>query len=125
MTNIKITICFIVVMIISGCNHTREIDKSKLNLERWRNDPFGCKNERYDIADSILKNKKILLGWDTTEVIKYLGRPDEYYPGGNYMYYIAPNYHCNITNIDSGAVALNIEFNWLHRVCKISKSGIW
>jgi len=122
---LKIAICFIIVMILSGCNQTREINKANLDFKRWRNDPFGCKDERYDLADSILKNKKLFIGFDTIEVIKYLGKPDEYNTGGSYMYYIAPNYHCNIANIDSGAVALNIEFNCLHRVCKISKTDIW
>jgi len=49
-------------------------------------------------------NKKLPTGFDTTE--------------------LKNNYHCSIANVDSGAVALNIEFNCLPRFCKITKSGI-
>ena len=121
----QITIGFFIVMIMSGCNHYRDINKLNLNFEKWKNDPFGCKNNRADIADSVIKNKIFFIGFDTIEVIKYFGKPDKYYHGGVYMYYIEPNYHCNIVDIDSGIVALSIEFNWLHKVNKINKVCIW
>ncbi len=113
-------------MFILGCNNTtKEIDRLNLNFEKWKNDSFSCKNERCDIGDSIIKYKRKFIGLDSLEVVGYLGKPDVRYSDGDYSYYIAPNYHCGIANIDSGAVIIVVEFNWLHRVCSIGKAGEW
>ncbi|MEN7549219.1 hypothetical protein AAG747_14945 [Rapidithrix thailandica] len=42
----------------------------------WKNDKNGCKNDRLELLDQILRLKDQLIGLDDKELRKVLGKPD-------------------------------------------------
>ncbi len=94
MKNFNTPILIILIILFESCNGRPKISTLDLNWEKWKNDPFACNNQRSDIGDSIIKYRENFSGLDTSMVLKYLGTPDIRYSGGDYSYYVVPNYNC-------------------------------
>lgn len=82
----------------------------------WKNDKYGCMNERAEMAESLLKEKERILGLNEAEVLRLLGKPDEQeiYSRNQkfFVYFLEPNIKCTAPeNMEATAKALNLRLN--------------
>lgn len=82
----------------------------------WKNDKYGCMNERAEMVENLLKEKERILGLNEAEVLRLLGKPDEqeiYSRNQKFLvYFLEPNRKCTAPeNIEATAKALNLRLN--------------
>lgn len=97
-------------------------DLSAIDIEKWKNDRGGCKNERAAYADAVTQKIEELKGLSEDQVIKLLGRPDrnELYKRNQKFYYydIEPGKSCNAEQ--AANLQLVFRFNAMSRAKEVS-----
>ncbi|MFZ9982239.1 MAG: hypothetical protein ACO3FI_09435 [Cyclobacteriaceae bacterium] len=111
------------LQLIFGCE-SKSIRLEDTDLDTWKSDRQGCKNERRAIVSSILSQKENILAVSEASVIETLGKPDqvELYKRNQklYHYRISPAKTC--PSPDSSDLELLIRFNAMGRAKEIFTS---
>lgn len=104
----------VVLFFFSACtNQQPAIDN--FNQEIWQSDKQGCKDLRGDLYKVLLENQDVLLGLNESEVIEYLGKPDQtelYSRNQKFFYYlIGPGSECGDAYENRDPSKLIFRFN--------------
>jgi hypothetical protein len=115
------TLLFLFISLLtSGCE-TGSIQLEGTNMNTWKSDRQGCKNERKAMVSSIITQKDKILARSEAMVIEALGKPDqvELYKRNQklYHYRLSPALTC--TSSDSSNRELLIRFNAMGRAKEI------
>lgn len=104
----------VLLLLIAACSGKKVVIKD-FNNEIWKQDKLGCKDLRSDLYKILLDNKQLLLGLRETELIDFLGRPDqtELYTRNQkfYFYQLSPGPQCGDTYADREPARLSFRFN--------------
>ncbi len=83
-----------------------------IDLQKWKDDKWGCLKDRYKALPQLILQKDKLKGLSTDDMVKLLGRPDknELYKRNQkfFYYYLTPGEDCKI---DTTAQRLSLRFN--------------
>ena len=89
----------------------------------WVSDKDGCKGDRKELVDILIKNKSTLMGKDQTQIKSLLGKPDmhEIYRRSQrfYIYSIDAGPSCPNYIADKTAANLTLRYNALGRVHEV------
>jgi len=108
------------LLLTSGCE-SGSIQLQDTDLNTWKSDRQGCKNQRKALVSSILTQKDKILAGSEAMIIEALGKPDrvELYKRNQklYHYRLSPSESC--TSSDSSDQELLIRFNAMGRAKEI------
>jgi hypothetical protein len=108
------------LLLTSGCE-SGSIQLQDADLNTWKSDRQGCKNQRKAIVSSLLNQKDKILAGSEAMVIEALGKPDrvELYKRNQklYHYRLSPSKSCDSS--DSTDQELLIRFNAMGRAKEI------
>jgi hypothetical protein len=101
----------LLIFVFIGCGkplpHLDHID-----LEKWRDDKWGCLNERSKVLPELIQQKEKLKGLSQGNIVDLLGRPDknELYKRNQkfFFYYLTPGEKCGKDTITQ---RLSLRFN--------------
>lgn len=84
----------------------------KIDLEKWKNDKWGCLKDRSKALPELVNQKEKLKGLSQDDIVKLLGRPDtnELYKRNQkfFYYYLTPGEKCGR---DTVTQRLSLRFN--------------
>lgn len=87
----------IIVLLLGGCGHALP-PLPDFDAARWRNDPYGCKNQRAALLPVIEKHRDVLYGARINDIVALFGHPDEEELGEQsdkiYIYYVTSGMQC-------------------------------
>jgi len=106
-----ISCCSLLALLLAGCG--KPLPKfDNINLEKWKNDKWGCTSERRKALPELLDQKEKLKGLSQDDIVKLLGRPDtnELYKRNQkfFYYYLTPGEKCGR---DTVTQRLSLRFN--------------
>ncbi len=96
MKRIPLLITLLVTILTLGCSSPTDL--GHFDIKRWKEDVNGCKGDRAEMIDDLVKVKSKFLGLYQKAIIKSLGQPEdqELYKRSQtyYVYYIDPAPGC-------------------------------
>lgn len=108
-------------LFVSACQ-TEKIDN--FDSKKWRNDLKGCKNERWQLLESLESQKDKLLGLSQAQIVSLLGKPDaqelQKRNAKTFTYYLNEGLQCGKGSQEG--VALIIHFGALNYVSEMRRS---
>jgi len=108
--------CLVLIFLGAMACSKKEIVIADINLEKWKNDKFGCLGYRNRTLDAFQKSKEKLLKMSEVNIMAAFGKPDkaELIEKSQkiYAYYLNGNTNCsNFNDSDSLIRILHIRFN--------------
>jgi hypothetical protein len=96
----------------------------KLDLNKWRQDRGGCRNERSELVAELRAEQKQLLGKFADDIGKILGKPDIHQLGERntkfYIYFLEKGPQCDDITKKSEAKKVILKFNAIGLLSEIN-----
>jgi hypothetical protein len=114
---------FLLLVILGSCS--KSIDLEGFDVKGWIEDKGGCKGQRKELTEELIRIKKKFKGHTSEDVVATLGKPDreDLYSRNQkfYYYFLEPGIHCESGNMKkSEANYVAFRLSAMNRVTEVN-----